>query len=228
MEDLWDIIAAKGFEKDMFFEQAAMEIKGMPKLEGTKHVNMALIAKLIPNYMFNPKEYPEVGRMNGNGNDDFLFNQGPTKGYGKIQFHDYMPVFNSVSHLSNVKIFIEQVKAFQEVLMVSGAGIMNQMMNFDFLFAMGEIFSVIPYAQLIVEAAKMEGVQDEIINGIFDVFVRDMSNYATTFLMKPSTTDQQIESAKKIIRKPVTDAAEFDKVINDHIYTLIDAYTMNP
>lgn len=228
MEDLWDIIAAKGFEKDMFFEQAAMEIKGMPKLEGTKHVNMALIAKLIPNYMFNPKEYPEVGKMNGKENDDFLFNQGKTAGYGKIQFHDYMPVFESVSHLSNVKIFIEQVKAFQEVLIVSGAGIMEQMMNFDFLFSLGEIFSVIPYAQLIVESAKIEGISDEVLNGIFDVFVRDMSSYATTFFMKPSTSEQQIEAAKKIIKKPNTDTAEFDKVITDHIYTLIDAYTMNP
>ncbi|MCB9494573.1 MAG: acyl-CoA dehydrogenase [Desulfobacteraceae bacterium] len=228
MEDLWDIIAAKGFEKDMFFEQAAMEIKGMPKLEGTKHVNMALIAKLIPNYMFNPKEYPEIPKMNGKENDDFLFNQGPTKGYGKIQFHDYMPIFNKVSHLSNVKIFIDQVKAFQEVLMVSGAGIMKQMMNFDFLFALGEIFSVIPYAQLIVESAKIEGVKDEVLNSIFDVFVRDMSSYATIFLMKPSTTEEQIRAAQKIIRKPETSESDFDKVINEHIYTLIDAYTMNP
>jgi len=228
MEDLWDIIAAKGFEKDMFFEQAAMEIKGMPKLEGTKHVNMALIAKLIPNYMFNPKEYPEVAKMNGGENDDFLFNQGPTKGYSKIQFHDYMPEFESISHLSNVKIFIDQVKAFQEVLMVSGEGIMKQMMNFDFLFAMGEIFSVIPYAQLIVESAKTEGVEDDVLNGIFDVFVRDMSAYATEFLMKPSTSEEQIASARKIIRKPDTSQENYENVINNKVYTLIDAYKMNP
>jgi acyl-CoA dehydrogenase len=139
-----------------------------------------------------------------------------------------MPAFEKISLLSNVNIFIDQVKAFQEVLMVSGAGIMKQMMNFDFLFALGEIFSVIPYAQLIVESAKIEGIEDEILNSIFDVFVRDMSSYAVTFLMKPSTTEEQIKSAEKIIRKPDTSEKDFDKVINDHIYTLIDAYSMNP
>jgi len=28
---MWDVIAAKGFEKDMFFEQAAIDIRALPK-----------------------------------------------------------------------------------------------------------------------------------------------------------------------------------------------------
>ena len=40
---LWDVIAAKGFEKDGYFEMAARDIRALPKLEGTVHVNMALI-----------------------------------------------------------------------------------------------------------------------------------------------------------------------------------------
>ena len=32
---LWDTIAAKGFEKDMYFSQASTDIRGLPKLEGT-------------------------------------------------------------------------------------------------------------------------------------------------------------------------------------------------
>ncbi|HRK03105.1 MAG TPA: acyl-CoA dehydrogenase family protein, partial [Oligoflexia bacterium] len=49
---LWDVIAAKGFEKDTFFETAAREIRALPKLEGTIHVNMALIIKFMKNYFF--------------------------------------------------------------------------------------------------------------------------------------------------------------------------------
>ena len=45
---LWDVIAAKGFEKDMYFEMAARDIRGLPKLEGTVHVNIALIAEVQP------------------------------------------------------------------------------------------------------------------------------------------------------------------------------------
>ena len=47
---LWDVIAAKGFEKDMFFEMAARDIRALPKLEGTVHVNMALVVKFMPNW----------------------------------------------------------------------------------------------------------------------------------------------------------------------------------
>lgn len=227
-EDLWDIIAARGFEKDMFFEHAAVQIKGMPKLEGTKHVNMALIAKLIPNYMFNPKEYPEIGRLNGDENDDFLFNQGPTKGYGKIQFHDYMPTFASVSHLPNVKVFMEQVEAFKEFLLASGMDLMNQMANFDFLYALGECFSAIPYAQLVVESAKMAGTSDDILDSIFDVFVRDMSKFAIDLAMKPSTTDAQQAICQKMYKKPVVNEERFERVMNDEIYSLAGAYEMNP
>ncbi|HIB29723.1 MAG TPA: acyl-CoA dehydrogenase, partial [Candidatus Marinimicrobia bacterium] len=32
---LWDVIAAKGFEKDMYFEMAVRDIRALPKLEGT-------------------------------------------------------------------------------------------------------------------------------------------------------------------------------------------------
>ena len=53
---LWDVIAAKGFEKDTYFEMAARDIRGLPKLEGTVHVNMALVLKFMANYLFNPAE----------------------------------------------------------------------------------------------------------------------------------------------------------------------------
>ena len=86
---LWDMIAAKGFEKDMYFEMAPRDIRALPKLEGTVHVNIALIVKFMANYFFFPGEYPPVLTRSEAANDDFLFDQGPAKGLGKIQFHDY-------------------------------------------------------------------------------------------------------------------------------------------
>ena len=49
---LWDVIAAKGFEKDTYFEMAARDIRALPKLEGTVHVNMALVLKFMANYPY--------------------------------------------------------------------------------------------------------------------------------------------------------------------------------
>ena len=61
---LWEVIAAKGFEKDTYFEMAARDIRALPKLEGTVHVNMALVVKFMANFLFNPAEYDEVGAAN--------------------------------------------------------------------------------------------------------------------------------------------------------------------
>lgn len=227
-EMLWDIIAAKGFEKDNYFSQAVVELKGFPKLEGTRHVNMALIAKLLPNFFFNPKEYPVIPRLNGPENDDYLFQQGTTRGYGKIQFHDYNIAYNSVD-LPNINVFKEQIKAFVDWLMISGMELKDQMMNdFDFLLGVGEMFTLVAYGQLIIESAAIEKIDDELLNQIFDVFVRDFSKYAVDIHGKPTSTQAQKDQALKMIKSPVTDNDQFARVLEKHVYSLVDAYHMNP
>ena len=60
VDELWDIVAAKGFEKDGYFEMAARDIRGLPKLEGTVHVNMGLVLKFMPGFFFNQADYDDV------------------------------------------------------------------------------------------------------------------------------------------------------------------------
>src|SRR5918994_2245328 len=60
IDHLWDVIAARGFEEDTFFEMAARDIRALPKLEGTVHVNMALVLKFTASYLFNPGEFAPV------------------------------------------------------------------------------------------------------------------------------------------------------------------------
>lgn len=227
-ELLWDIIAARGFEKDLYFEQAVAELRGFPKLEGTRHVNMALIAKLIPSYMFMPADFEEIGRITGNRNDDFLFCQGTTRGYAKTKFHDFNKAYDSLSHLPNVKVFKEQIKAYQEYLMVSGQDLAKQMMEFDYLLAVGELFTMVAYGHLIIESAKIEGVSDEVMNQMFDMFIRDFSAYAVELYGKPINSEAQIEKILKMIRRPVPNQEEFEKVLNEEVYSLVDVYIQNP
>ncbi len=227
-EHLWDIIAAKGFEKDMYFEQAVTELRGYPKLEGTRHVNMALIAKLIPSYMFMPAEFEEIGRITDNRNEDFMFNQGRTRGYAKTKFHDHNIAYSTLAHLPNVKIFMEQIEAYKDYLLVSGQGLNEQMKDFDYLLAVGELFTMVAYGQLIIESARMEGVSDEIMNQMFDVFVRDFSSFAVDLYSKPLNTDAQVEKIQKMIKRPVPNEAEFEKVLHEEVYSLVDVYHQNP
>ena len=101
---LHEVIAAKGFEQDTYFEMAVRDIGMLPKLEGTTHVNMALVVKFLKNFLFAPAEYAEVPKRNDIANDTFLFNQGATSGLGKITFNDYNEAFNGIAS-ANLEIF---------------------------------------------------------------------------------------------------------------------------
>ena len=221
---LWDIIAAKGFEKEPFFEIVAHEIRMLPKLEGTVHVNMALIIKFMKNYFFNPAEFPAVPRRGDAVNDDFLFNQGPTKGLGKIQFHDYNIAYNSVD-LPNVNVFQEQIAAFKAYLIKAGPD-ENQAKDIDYLLALGDCFTLVVYGQLILENKAIKGIEDDLIDEIFDVLIRDFSKYAVNILTKPSNSEAQQRFAKELIKTPVPNAERFEKIFNEQIYTLKGEYQM--
>jgi len=222
---LWDVISAKGFEKDAYFEMAARDIRALPKLEGTVHVNMALIIKFMSNYFFNPAEFPEIPKRDGLENDDFLFEQGPTKGLGKIQFHDYKIAYDSVD-IPNVHLFEEQIDTFKEFL-TQATPSKEQAADLDFLLTLGELFTLVPYGQLILENKKIYDVEDDVIDQIFDVMVRDFSKFALQLYSKTSSTSRQMELCLQMIRKPVVDTARFDRVLESHIYALKGAYTMS-
>ncbi len=221
---LHDVIAAKGFESEPFFEIAKNEIPMLPKLEGTVHVNMALIVKFMANYFFNPKDYPEVPRRDDPVNDDFLFDQGPTRGLGKIQFHDYNIAYNACT-LPNVEIFKEQIKLFKNLL-VKAAPSKDQVKDIDYLLALGEVLTLVAYGQLILESRKFFDVADDLVDEIFDFMVRDFSKYALNIYSKPSNTDKQRELALSMIRHPVTDQARFDRVWTNCVYAMKDQYKM--
>src|SRR5210317_1007986 len=197
---LWDVIAAKGFEKDMYFEMAAQDIRALPKLEGTVHVNMALIVKFMANYFFNPDEFPEIDQRSGLEDDTFLFNQGPTRGLGKIRFHDFNIAYNSID-LPNLTVFKDQIKVLQELLMTAPPE-KDQQGDIDFLLILGELFTLVAYGQLIIENAKIYKVADEFIDQIFDFMVRDFSKFALQLYSKTSSTDTQMDISMQMIKKP--------------------------
>jgi len=222
---LWDVIAAKGFEKDMYFETAARDIRALPKLEGTVHVNIALIVKFMQNYFFNPAEYPEIPRRLEAVNDDFLFDQGPTKGLGKIQFHDYRKAYAS-RLLPNVRIFSEQIKVFRDLLLKATPDAAQQK-DIDFLMAVGEIFTLVVYGQLILENAALLGVPDDLVDQIFDFMVRDLSRFALQLHSKPSSTEAQMAFCMSLLRKAHVDSARSQRVLEAHVYSQKGAYSMD-
>lgn len=223
---LWDVIAAKGFERDTYFEMAARDIRALPKLEGTVHVNIALIVKFMPNYFFNQTQYPNLPRQDQPRNDDFLFDQGPTRGLSKIRFHDYQKTFGDFD-LPNVQIFQEQVAVFKEFLALATPD-EQQRKDIDFLLAVGELFALVVYAQLILENAPIYEIEDALIDQIFDFMVRDFSKFALQLYSKPSSTTAQMDYCQRMIRKANVNEARYQQVWKEHVYALKDIYEMNP
>ena len=223
---LWDIIAARGFEKDMYFEMAARDIRALPKLEGTVHVNMALIVKFMANYLFNPGEFPEIPVCTEAVHDTFLFDQGPTRGLGQIQFHDYMAAYNGVDR-PNVNIFKEQIEALKALLMTAPPS-KEQTRDIDFLLCLGELMTLVAYGQLIIEKQNMDGRSDDLLEQIFDFMIRDFSKFALQLYSKTSSTEAQMAGCLKMIKKPVVDEDRFQRVWQNDVLALTDVYEMNP
>jgi acyl-CoA dehydrogenase len=225
---LWDVIAAKGFEKDTYFEMAARDIRALPKLEGTVHVNIALIVKFMRNYFFGHAPYPPVPVRDDPADDVFFWDQGPAKGLGKILFHDPGLVFQGWDQ-PNVAVFREQIAAFKQML-IAATPTEAQAKDIDFLLAVGELFTLVVYAQLVLENAALradEGIDGDAVDQIFDVLVRDFSKYALDLHLKPACTAEQAAAALAMVRKPVADPARYERVWAS-VHALKDAYEMNP
>ena len=83
------------------------------------------------------------------------------------------------------------------------------------------------YAQLFLENAEIYAVERDLVDQVFDVFVRDCSRHALDLHMKPASTAAQMELALRMVRKPVVDAARYGRVWQ-LVHGLHDAYEMAP
>ena len=225
---LWDVIAAKGVEKDTFFETVAREIGLLPRLEGTVHINIGLLAKFMPNYLFAPDAaLPAIGRRDDAADDSFLFAQGPTGGLGKVRFHDWRASFDGFTHLPNVALLRDQIDVLAEML-ASATPDAVQQKDIDFAFGVGQLFALVPYAQLILEEAQMARVDEPLLDEIFALLVRDFNTYAVELHDKAATTDEQARFAMRMIRRPVNDRGRYEQVWKEHVLPLNGAYQMRP
>jgi acyl-CoA dehydrogenase len=224
---LWDVIAAKGFERDTYFHMAAADVRGPSKLEGTVHVNVQLIRKFMKNYFFNPARYEPVAPELSMKDDLFLFNQGPARGLNEIRFHDYKPIFDAFQHLPNVRLFTRQIGLLRELLEKAPP---QKAQDLDPVFSLplGEMFSIVVYGQLILEQSQLSDLDPDILNQIFDFMVRDFARFALQIYTLPNTTGAQQEFCKEIIMvRPEGDHGQYTRVWERYVIPLNGEYAMN-
>ncbi|MDQ0604413.1 acyl-CoA dehydrogenase [Streptomyces canus] len=223
---MWDVIAAKGFEKDNYFGQAAVEIRGLPKLEGTVHVNLALILKFLRSHLLAPAEYSSVPTRLDAADDDFLFRQGPARGLGSVRFHDWRPAFDAYAHLPNVARLREQADALCEFVATAGPDA-EQSRDLDLVLSIGQLFALVVHGQLVLEQAALTGLDADVLDELFAVLVRDFSGHAVELHGKDSATEEQQEWALSSVRRPVVDTARTERVWQ-RVEALAGAYEMAP
>ena len=223
---LWDVIAAKGYERDTYFRAAGKDVGALAKLEGTVHVNIALILKFMPNYLFAPTEQPPVPARQDPVDDEFLFRQGPARGLGKVTFADWRLAFEPFAGLPNVARFSEQAEGFTTLLRTAAPD-SQQQQDLDFGLVLGQLFTLIVYAQLILEQARLIQLDPDVLDTIFEVLVRDSSALAVELHGKASSTEAQQQWAISNLRKPVIDIGRLNRVW-DQVVALAGAYVMSP
>ncbi len=203
---LHEIIAAKGYEQDTYFEMALRDIGMLPKLEGTEHVNMALIIKFVRNYFFEPVDYPDIPQRKEAGDDAYLFHQ-KTGGLAAIRFPDYRLAYKDIDS-PNVRVFKEQMELFR-TLLISAPPSSEQTKNIDYMLAAGELFTLIVYAQLILENSRIYGTDKDVLEQIFTFLVKDYSGFALQMILSHENSGGQEEIFNKMIKKPVKDRQVF-------------------
>jgi acyl-CoA dehydrogenase len=220
------VVAAKGFEADTYLAMSKNDIDGLPKLEGTVAVNLALIAKFMPNYLFAPQEYAPVPTRTDAADDEFLFRQGPARGLSKVRFHDWKTAYAEAAHIPNVALFTEQA-GYLVKLLTEAAPDEAQQADLDFGLALTELFTLIVYGQLVLEQARITGLDEEVVDRIFAVLVQDFSAAAVDLNGKASSTEAQQAIALAAVRKPVVDAERFENVWA-RVRALSGVYAMHP
>ncbi len=221
IEMLLDAIAAKGFEQDTYFETAIRDIGMIPRLEGTTHVNIALVIKFISNYFFNSTEYPVIPKRDDPADDSYLFRQKAGK-LASIRFPNYRLAYEGVQ-IPNVTVFQEQIELFRSFLEQASPN-KEQLKNIDYMLALGEMFTLIVYAQLILENSKLHSISSALLDEIFGFLVRDFAQFALTQVSNYNNSAQQEDLLKAMMKKPYLDPATTRTLWENEVIPLIGTY----
>ncbi len=222
---LAEVISAKGFERDSYFASAKNIIDGLPKLEGTVHVNRALTLKFLPNYMFGTEALDAPPPRLDPADDAFLFDQGPTRGLSRISFPDWRTAFDRFAEIPNVARFREQAESLLDLVQNISLTTEQMSNDLDFQQSLSQLFTLLPYGQLILEQAELAEVEPDIVDLVFETLVRDFSATAIELHGKASSTDAQQDWALGAVRKPVVDEERGDRVYAE-VRALSGAYVM--
>ena len=89
------------------------------------------------------------------------------------------------------------------------------------------MFSIVVYGQFILEQAKFDGLDSDILNQIFDFMVRDFAHFALQIYGDHYTDEQRAYCTKIMLIKAVANPEQYNKVWKKYVSVLSGEYQMN-
>ncbi len=176
---LWDVIAARGFEQDTYFEMAASDIRALPKLEGTVHVNMALVLKFMARVLLHARGAGARAAAPRGGRRSLPLRAGA----GARALEDPLPrlaaACTTASRTCRTSPASSSRPRASRRCCRRRPRTRTSSRTSASCSTLGELFTLVVYGQLILEQAELTGQDRDVIDQLFDVLVRDFSAFAS-------------------------------------------------
>ncbi|GAA2014610.1 acyl-CoA dehydrogenase [Nocardiopsis rhodophaea] len=169
---LCDVISAKAFETDSAFRSAMKYAEYLPRLEGTRYVNLMQAVRAAPNFFdFANRTAHVPGTADGSlEGPRYLLSQRRLGGLERLVFSDHKPLKDALGHLPSVALFFDAAERLGSTLFVEPIDQTDQRK----VQAVGEIFALAVYGTVIAEYARLRP-DDEMWEAVFGLVLEDLA-----------------------------------------------------
>ncbi|MFJ8675968.1 acyl-CoA dehydrogenase family protein [Streptomyces sp. NPDC093589] len=172
LHSLSDVISAKGFETEAAFRPILKYAEYLPRLEGTKYVNLMQAVRSAPTFFDfarNTQQVPDVATDSSEA-PRYLLTQRKLGGLEKLSFSDHTRSKEALGHLPSVALFFDVVERLGKTLFHRPLDQKNQRK----VQAFGEIFAIAVYGTVVAEYARQRP-DDEVWESVFSLVLEDLA-----------------------------------------------------
>ncbi|MGW1376396.1 acyl-CoA dehydrogenase family protein [Streptomyces sp. NPDC002446] len=172
LHSLGDVISAKGFETDSAFRPILKYAEYLPRLEGTKYVNLMQAVRSAPaffDFARNTQQAPDEA-TDATQAPRYLLTQRKLGGLEKLSFSDHTASKEALGHLPSAALFFSVVERLGETLFRQPLDQKDQRR----VQAFGEIFAIAVYGTVVAEYARQRP-DDEVWESVFGLVLEDLA-----------------------------------------------------
>jgi acyl-CoA dehydrogenase len=213
---LSECVGAYGFESRTFFELAARDVRLIPGLEGSTHINFGLAAQFIGSYFGSTNAavpVPEsacLGDVEPDENPCWF--AAPDRTAKTVRFAPFETAFQPWDTVPNMSLFTEQARTFA-ALAADGFSRLNPSVDAGLFIAAGKCFSIIVYAQLVAENCLAAKAMPALVSLIFHGLIEDLSAEALKLSAMFGNGSAERDLLGRMARVPEIAAKDLDEVI---------------